>query len=198
VLEAQAQAGGQVRITAMSPRRREMISIIEWREAQCMAKGVTFKFNHYAEMEDVIALSPDVVIVATGGLPNLELFESGQHTMLVETSWDMITGDVKPADEILIYDESGDHPALQAAEIAAAAGSKVEVMTPDRVFAPDIMAMNLVPYMRSLQDKEATFTVTRRLRSGCGELWHHAVGRPIPYIETTQFKRWGCRSRRID
>jgi len=163
VLEAQAQAGGQVRITAMSPRRREMISIIEWREAQCMAKGVTFKFNHYAEMEDVIALSPDVVIVATGGLPNLELFESGQHTMLVETSWDMITGDVKPADEILIYDESGDHPALQAAEIAAAAGSKVEVMTPDRVFAPDIMAMNLVPYMRSLQDKEATFTVTRRL-----------------------------------
>ena len=64
---------------------------------------------------------------------------------------------------MLIYDESGDHPALQAAEVAAAAGSRVEVMTPDRVFAPDIMAMNLVPYMRSLQDKDVTFTVTRRL-----------------------------------
>jgi hypothetical protein len=37
-------------------------------------------------------------------------------------------------------------------------------MTPDRVFAPDIMAMNLVPYMRSLQDKDVTFTVTRRLQ----------------------------------
>lgn len=36
-------------------------------------------------------------------------------------------------------------------------------MTPDRTFAPDIMAMNLVPYMRSLQDKDVTFTVTRRL-----------------------------------
>ena len=163
VFEAQAQAGGQVRITSMTPRRREMISIIEWREAQCMANGVRFKFNHFAEMDDVIGLSPDVVIVATGGLPNLELFESGEHTMLVETSWDMITGDVEPADEVLIYDESGDHPALQAAEIAAAVGSKVEVMTPDRVFAPDIMAMNLVPYMRSLQDKDVTFTVTRRL-----------------------------------
>jgi hypothetical protein len=43
------------------------------------------------------------------------------------------------------------------------AGATVEVMTPDRVFAPDIMAMNLVPYMRSLQDKDVTFTVTRRL-----------------------------------
>ncbi len=163
VFEAQANAGGQVRICAMTPRRREMMSIIEWREAQCMAKGVTFKFNHYAELADVTALSADVVIIATGGLPNIELFESGQDAKLVETSWDMITGDVKPADDILIYDESGDHPALQAAEVAAAAGSKVEIMTPDRTFAPDVMAMNLVPYMRSLQDKDVTFTVTRRL-----------------------------------
>ena len=31
------------------------------------------------------------------------------------------------------------------------------------MFAPDIMAMNLVPYMRALQDRDATFTVTRRL-----------------------------------
>ena len=36
-------------------------------------------------------------------------------------------------------------------------------MTPDRTFSPDVMAMNLVPYMRSLQDKDVTFTVTRRL-----------------------------------
>jgi len=36
-------------------------------------------------------------------------------------------------------------------------------MTPDRTFAPEIMAMNLVPYMRSLQDKDVTFTVTHRL-----------------------------------
>ena len=75
----------------------------------------------------------------------------------------MITGDVKPADDVLIYDESGAHPALQAAEVAASAGSTVEVMTPDRLFSPDVLAMNLVPYMRSLQDKDVTFTVTRRL-----------------------------------
>ena len=163
VFEAQSDAGGQVRITAMTPRRREMLSIIEWREAQCTAMGVTLQYNTYAELDDVTALAPDVVIIATGGLPNIELFESGQEATLVETTWDIITGDVKPADKILIYDESGDHPAMQAAEIAAEAGCTVEIMTPDRVFAPDIMAMNLVPYMRSLQDKDVTFTVTRRL-----------------------------------
>jgi len=70
---------------------------------------------------------------------------------------------VKPAAHVLIYDEAGDHPALQAAEFAANAGAKVEIMTPDRTFAPEVMAMNLVPYMRSLQSKDVTFTVTRRL-----------------------------------
>ncbi|EEB85147.1 NADH:flavin oxidoreductase [Roseobacter sp. GAI101] len=163
VFEAQADPGGQIRLTARSPRRREMISIIAWRMAQCAARDVVFHFNTWAEAADVMALNPDVVIVATGGMPNLELFETGKDAANVVSAWDIIAGDVKPAQNILIYDESGDHPALQAAEIAAFAGSKVEVMTPDRTFSPDIMAMNLVPYMRSLQDKDVTFTVTRRL-----------------------------------
>ena len=163
VFEAQPDPGGQIRLTAQSPRRREMISIIDWRMSQCAARDVTFHFNTWAETGDVTALNPDVVIIATGGIPNTELFEAGKDTPHVVTSWDMIAGDVKPAQNVLIYDESGDHPALQAAEIAANAGSKVEIMTPDRTFSPEIMAMNLVPYMRSLQDKDVTFTVTRRL-----------------------------------
>ncbi|MBY6118259.1 NADH:flavin oxidoreductase [Mameliella alba] len=163
VFEAQPDPGGQVRLTAQNPRRREMISIIDWRMAQCAARDVEFRFNTWAEVEDVTALDPDVVIVATGGMPNTELFESGKEQDLVVTAWDMIAGDVKPGQNVLIYDESGDHPGLMAAEVAANAGATVEVMTPDRTFAPDIMAMNLVPYMRALQDKDVTFTVTRRL-----------------------------------
>lgn len=163
VFEAAPEPGGQVRLTAQSPRRREMIGIIDWRMAQCAARDVTFHFNTWAEASDVTALNPDVVIVATGGLPTTELFEQKGEQAHIVTSWDIISGDVKPAGKVLIYDESGDHPALQAAEIAANAGVSVEVMTPDRTFSPNVMAMNLVPYMRALQDKDVTFTVARRL-----------------------------------
>lgn len=163
VYEVQPDPGGQIRLTAQNPRRREMLGIIDWRMAQCAARDVTFHFNTWAEVEDVRHEHPDVVIIATGGLPNLELFESGKEAEHVISAWDIISGDVKPEGDILIYDESGDHPALQAAEIATSAGLRVEVMTPDRTFAPEIMAMNLVPYMRSLQEKDAKFTVTRRL-----------------------------------
>ncbi|NNE53540.1 MAG: NADH:flavin oxidoreductase [Sulfitobacter sp.] len=163
VFEAADAPGGQIRLTAQSPRRREMIGIIDWRMAQCAARDVTFLFNTWAEVAEVTALSPDLVIVATGGLPNLELFETRGEADHVVSTWDILSGDIKPAEHVLIYDESGDHPALQAAEIAATAGSRVEIMTPDRTFAPEVMGMNLVPYMRSLQDKDVTFTVARRL-----------------------------------
>ncbi|UWQ62812.1 NADH:flavin oxidoreductase [Leisingera caerulea] len=163
VFEAAAEPGGQVRLTAQNPRRAEMIGIIDWRMGQCAARDVAFRFNTWAEAEDVMALDPDVVIVATGGIPNMILFETGADLPHAVSSWDIISGDVKPAGHVLIYDESGDHPGLMAAETAAAAGARVEVMTPDRTFALDIMGMNLVPYMRVLQDKDVSFTVARRL-----------------------------------
>ncbi|MBU2483680.1 MAG: NADH:flavin oxidoreductase [Alphaproteobacteria bacterium] len=163
VFEAQPDPGGQIRLTAQNQRRKEMIGIIEWRMAQCAARDVEFRFNTWAEAEDVIAENPDVVIIATGGLPHTEVLEAGNE--LVVSSWDLISGDVKPGKSVLVYDDAGDHAGLQAAEVAAQAGASVEIMTPDRSFAPDVMAMNLVPYMRSLQDKDVTFTVTYRLTS---------------------------------
>lgn len=163
VMEAAALPGGQVRLTAQNERRREMISIIDWRMAECERLGVQFRFNTWAEAGDVLAEEADVVIIATGGLPHTEVLSQGND--LVVSTWDIIAGDVKPGRNVLIYDDAGDHAALQAAETIAATGAKVEIMTPDRTFAPEVMAMNLVPYMRSLQAQEVTFTVTYRLAS---------------------------------
>ncbi|MBN8630593.1 MAG: NADH:flavin oxidoreductase [Rhodobacterales bacterium] len=163
VFEVADQPGGQIRLTARSKRRSEMIGIIDWRMAQCTAKGVEFRFNTWAEAADVMAEKPDVVVIATGGMPQTDILSAGND--LVVSSWDIISGDVKPGANVLLYDDAGDHSALQAAQVIAEAGGKVEVMTRDRSFAPEVMAMNLVPYMRAMQDKDVTFTVTYRLLS---------------------------------
>ncbi|SUZ32852.1 putative N-methylproline demethylase [Roseibaca ekhonensis] len=163
VLEAANEPGGQIRLTAQSPRRREMMSIIDWRMSQCAARDVEFHFNTLAEASDIQRLSPDVVIVATGGLPDTDVLRDGND--LVVSSWDIISGDVKPGRHVLVYDDAGDHVGLQAAEIIAKSGAHVEIMTPDRSFAPDVMAMNLVPYMRTLQALDTRFTVTYTLSS---------------------------------
>jgi N-methyl-L-proline demethylase len=163
VIEAADQPGGQVRLTAQTKRRAEMIGIIDWRMAQCAARDVTFHFNTWAEAGDILALSPDVVIVATGGLPETAVLAAGND--LTVSAWDILSGDAKPGSNVLLYDDAGDHTAMQAAQALAESGAVVEVMTPDRSFAPEVMGMNLVPYMRTLQDKAVTFTVTWRLLS---------------------------------
>ncbi|MEN9850716.1 MAG: hypothetical protein RL128_879 [Pseudomonadota bacterium] len=161
VFEAADEPGGQVRLTARTKRRSEMIGIIDWRMAQAAARDVEFRFNTFAEAGDILAEKPDVVIIATGGLPEKDILEFGND--LTVTSWDILSGDVKPGQNVLLYDDAGDHTALQAAQALAEAGATVEIMTPDRSFAPEVMAMNLVPYMRAMQDKNVTFTVTYRL-----------------------------------
>ena len=163
VFEAADQPGGQVRLTAQSKRRAEMIGIIDWRMAQCAARDVEFRFNTWAEAADVMAERPDVVIMATGGLPETEVLEAGND--LVVSAWDILSGDVKPGAQVLLYDDAGDHTAMQAAQLLAESGAVVEVMTPDRSFAPEVMGMNLVPYMRAMQEKAVTFTVTYRLQA---------------------------------
>lgn len=163
VFEAADKPGGQIRLTAQQERRREMISIISWRMAMCEKHGVSFRFNSYAEVDNVLATDPDAVIVATGGLPHTEVLGAGND--LVCSAWDILSGDAKPGQDVLIFDDAGDHAGLQAADIIAATGARVEIVTPDRAFAPEVMAMNLVPYMRSLQRRDVTFTVTWRLVS---------------------------------
>jgi 2,4-dienoyl-CoA reductase-like NADH-dependent reductase (Old Yellow Enzyme family)/thioredoxin reductase len=161
VYEAAGEPGGQIRLTARSRARQEMMGIIDWRMAQCNARGVRFHFESFAEADEIIAERPDVVIVATGGLPHTEVLKAGND--LTVSSWDILSGGVKPGADVLLFDDAGDHAALQAAQIIADSGAKLEVMTPDRSFAPEVMAMNLVPYMRGLQKLDVTFTVTFRL-----------------------------------
>ena len=163
VLEAASKPGGQIRLTALSQRRKEMISIIDWRMARCEEQGVSFRFNTLADPSTVLAEKPDVIIIATGGLPHTEVLSAGNE--LVVSAWDILSGDAKPGKNVLLYDDAGDHAALQAADVIAHTGATLEVMTPDRSFSPEVMAMNLVPYMRSLQKLDVTFTVTFRLES---------------------------------
>ena len=163
VYEAASDPGGQVRLCAKSKRRKDMMGIIDWRMEQCSKKNVNFKFNILAEKNEILDEKPDAVIIATGGIPNLELFETKKNLENVFSSWDIISRDIKTSENILIYDEAGDHVAMQSAEIAIEQGSKVSFMTPDRLISSEIMGMNLTPYLKNLQNKNISFLIARRL-----------------------------------
>jgi len=188
VFEAAAQPGGQILLTARSARRREMVGIIDWRMAQCAAKGVELHFNTFAEAPDIMLENPDVVVIATGGLPTRDVLTEGND--LVVTAWDILSGDVKPEANVLLFDDAGDHVAMQAAQMLADSGAEVEVITPDRTFAPDVMGMNLVPYVRAMQAKRVTFTVMWRLLAAerAGNRLRATIGSDYgPQVRTAEY-----------
>jgi hypothetical protein len=133
LLEATPQLGGQLLLAARASWRRDMITIVDWRVAELDALGVDVRCNNYADGADVLALEPDVVIVASGGLPNFGDLEGEE---LCNSVWDMLSGDVKPAREVLVYDGTGRHEAVSCAEQLAIDGASVKFATiDDRVAA---------------------------------------------------------------
>ena len=161
LFEAADAPGGQMRLAARSPRRAELIGIVDWRVARCTALGVDLRCNVLAEASNVLAENPHVVLIATGGLPNTEVLETGNE--LVVSSWDITSGDVKPAANVLLFDDNGGHPGMQAAELIARAGRRLEVVSPERFFAPEIGGLNHVAYAQTFQKHGVKITIARRL-----------------------------------
>jgi 2,4-dienoyl-CoA reductase-like NADH-dependent reductase (Old Yellow Enzyme family) len=170
VLEAMPWPGGQLNLAVRNPRRKDLHGIVDWRISECARLGVEIRCDSYAEADDVLQLAPDVVIVATGGQPQLPELEAGEH--LVVTSWDVLGGDWKPSGEVLFFDDNGTHSALSAAELIARSGVPLEIVTPERMFGIEVGGMNHVPYARAFNECETRITLhhkvlaVRRIENG--------------------------------
>ncbi len=161
LIEAAEKAGGQILLAARAPRRRELMGIVEWRLKRLEAQGVAMRFATWARGEDVLAEAPDIVFVATGGVPDTEVLESGNA--LAVSSWSILAGEVKPAERVLLYDDNGAHPGMQAAEFLAESGAQVEIVTPERYFAPEMGGLNHAAYARVFHRRRVRITINTRL-----------------------------------
>ena len=162
VFEAASEPGGQIVLAARATWRKELLGIAEWLAAEVEHLGVALHFNRYAEAADVLAERPDVVVTATGGVPNLDRAAGAEHAVSV---WDVLGGQVEPGAEVLVFDDHGDHQGPSVVDYLASRGSSVELATPDRLTAHEVGATNYPVYLASFYAKGVTLTPDRRLRS---------------------------------
>lgn len=161
VLEAMPWAGGQINLAARNPRRVDLKGIVDWRVSELERLGVDLRLDTFADAETIEVLSPDVVIIATGGLPQLPLLDDGADHVV--TTWDVIGGEVTPAGKVLLFDDHGRHSALTAAEMIARSGAELEIVTPERMLGIDIGGMNHVPYARAFNETSTRITLNQRV-----------------------------------
>ena len=162
LFEASSELGGQVAIAARASWRRDLVGIVRWLADEVQHLGVEVHYNTYAEASDVTALSPDVVIVATGGLPDTHVCE-GAH--LVASVSDVLTGQIQVGKEVLVFDDHGDHQALSCAQALAADGASVELVTPDRAAGEELGISNAAIYIAAFADLGIRTTLNTRLHS---------------------------------
>jgi 2,4-dienoyl-CoA reductase-like NADH-dependent reductase (Old Yellow Enzyme family)/thioredoxin reductase len=122
LLEASSRVGGQLLLASKATWRRDIISVVQWREAELEHLGVNVRLNCYADAAEVLKYQPDVVIVATGGLPNISSFDGAEHCV---STWDILSGEAQIASDVLVVDGTGRHEGISCADFIASNGACV-------------------------------------------------------------------------
>jgi 2,4-dienoyl-CoA reductase-like NADH-dependent reductase (Old Yellow Enzyme family) len=160
LFEAGVEFGGQVLIGTRDGWRRDLRGIVDWRIAELQRRDVDCRLNNYAEPTDVLAEDPDVVIVATGGVPDLDWIDG---TEFCTSAWDALTGGVPIRDHVVIYDGTGRHPAPLCAEKSVAEGKSVSFVSIDGYIAAELTYADRVAWKRRLYHPAIRITVDHRL-----------------------------------
>jgi 2,4-dienoyl-CoA reductase-like NADH-dependent reductase (Old Yellow Enzyme family) len=162
LFEASGKLGGQIGIAALAGWRRDLIGIVDWLSAQLNDLKVDIRWNIMAGAEEIEAENPDVVIIATGGLPDISVAPGSELAISV---WDALTGPALTGD-ILVYDDNGQAQAPSCADaLASREGVKVQYVTTDRAAASDMGNFNFSVYLEHFYRKGVTITPDSRLKS---------------------------------
>ena len=162
LFEATGKLGGQIGLATFNEGRRELGAIAGWLEAEVGHLGVTIHYNRLADAADVLEESPDVVVVATGGLPAVEGFTGSD---LCLSTWDVMDGGNMPKGDVLVYDETGTSAGTSTAEVMAQHGATVELISPDDKMGMDLPYIESVATRRSFQKLGIRVTVDHTISS---------------------------------
>ncbi|MFO0997643.1 MAG: NADH:flavin oxidoreductase [Alphaproteobacteria bacterium] len=160
LFEAAPETGGQITVAAKAPWREQLAGITRWLEQQVRKLKVDLRLRTEASVAAVEAERPDIVIVATGGVPNKGGFEGSD---LATSTWDILAGRVAPAENVLVFDDHGGHQGASTAELMAARGSRVEMATPERQILVEVGATNFPIHLRELYKRGVVLSPDTRL-----------------------------------
>ncbi|NJM91413.1 MAG: hypothetical protein HC861_00905 [Rhodospirillaceae bacterium] len=146
----------------LQDKPREIVGIVEWLAAEVQLLDIDCRFNSYAEAPEVLAENPDIVVIATGGLPFAGRLKFGSE--LATSPWDVLAGQVKVAPEVLLFDDHGAHEGLSLAEFAVDHGARLEYVSPERAAGIDVGGINYPAYFKKLYAAKTTFTLNHRLK----------------------------------
>lgn len=145
--EAAPQIGGQFRLAGLQPRRAQILELMDWYERQFTRLGVALHHNSFLDEDDIAAHPAEVVILATGSLPDPSARQRwhpsapelpGLGAGHVWSPEDVLRREAKLGDEVIVYDEGGNWRGVGTAWALAEQGKRVTIVTPDPYIGKEI------------------------------------------------------------
>jgi pyruvate/2-oxoglutarate dehydrogenase complex dihydrolipoamide dehydrogenase (E3) component len=148
VLERDEAPGGQMRLALAAPGHREvaegLIDVLSgW------LAGADVRYGVDAGVEDVLELRPDRVILAAGAEPYRPAL-AGDGVAVVH-AWEALAG-VEAGSSVVVSDWGGDWTGLDVAELLAAEGRRVRLVTAAVAFGQGVHQYQRNLYLARLDD----------------------------------------------
>jgi 2,4-dienoyl-CoA reductase (NADPH2) len=134
--ECGPHTGGLLALAATAPGRGELGHLVRDLLAECRERGVEIRTGTPVDAAAVRAHAPDAVVLATGTRPARPPWADGCERVVDVR--EVLAGRAAPSGSVLVYDELGHHAATSVAELLAARGCAVDIMTPAMVVAQDL------------------------------------------------------------
>ena len=125
--EKSDELGGVALLAAKPPRREEFGELPRWLIGQLPKAGVKVKLGQTADEKSVRKFKPDVLIGATGAVPEIPRDIPGWNLPNVTTVYDVLRGKYQTGNRVLVL--GYDTPVLECAEWLADQGKKVYLVS---------------------------------------------------------------------
>ncbi|KYH31690.1 FAD-dependent oxidoreductase [Neomoorella mulderi] len=157
LFEKKNELGGQVLLASKYPLRDQLIEVTSYLIKQINRLGVEVRLNTEATPEDVLALKPNAVVVATGSYsPRLDIPGAEQEN--VYSVYDALKEDASIGNRVMVIDLNGHWKAAGLVEYLATQGKHVNVVTPLVFFGQGLEPSNRVMLYQRLFTMDVIMT----------------------------------------
>src|SRR5579875_198417 len=148
--EREARLGGAVALAAKGPGRGELQLITDYLQEEIEKLGVAIHLSVEVTAEMILEQAASTVLIATGANPASGLLPIPGHDLPhVRSVRQILFGERIEGRRVVIVDETGSHGVLSVAELLAAQGYSVEILTEDWYVGRDLVATHdIVPWMQ--------------------------------------------------
>jgi NADPH-dependent 2,4-dienoyl-CoA reductase/sulfur reductase-like enzyme len=123
--EKESSLGGQLKAACVAPHKDRIGALVPYFVAELKTLGVKVKLGMEATPEKIIQLAPDVLVVATGGMPVVPEIP-GLEKLCPVQAVDVLLGESKTGNSVVVM--GGELVASEVAEFLAANGKKVTMV----------------------------------------------------------------------